>query len=264
MDIHLPDGLNQYSPTVFLIHGGGFIAGTKEDFEKQALLFCKKGFVTVNISHQLIDSRGLMSFPPTRLRSGVTIQKQVNDIQLAVLKFRQEASSLQIQSENRFMAGHSAGGVLSMLYVQGEWNRDGHILASGNWAGLTHLTLPPEPLMKRMDERWKEILYRATGAEPTVENLRLYDAVNPYAVTWQMGGKPHISVVPENNLIFGLPMEQELQLAYTQEYHRLLQMRSVPEKLVVIPQENHGFRIDPRSWVRVVDETAAFFRSLID
>lgn len=257
LDIHFPTKYGLLTPVVFLIHGGGFIAGTKEDFEKQSALFCGKGFVAVNLSHRLIDSYGLINLPPDHRKSSVTIAGQVTDVANAVDYFREQASVFGVGTGRMFMAGHSAGAVLAMLYAQGEHNAG--IRGVANWAGLTELSLPPDAILSKMDARWKELLFRAAGALPNGENEERYLRVNPSYVTKSGRGIPHISVFPENNQIFGLPYEKELQYGHTVDYHRLLREKGIPEKLIVVEGENHGFRLRAHSWQQVVDSTAAFF-----
>lgn len=56
MDIYYPEGYSQTTPVVFLLHGGGFIAGDKNEFSHVAKLFANNGFVAVNLSYRLVDS----------------------------------------------------------------------------------------------------------------------------------------------------------------------------------------------------------------
>lgn len=262
MDLHFPETWGSSTQVVFLIHGGGFVSGSKEEFEMAAQMFCQQGFVVVNLSHRLIDAAGLMHLPPFHRKSAVTILDQVEDLHRAVTCFEEWSSSLGVGTKNMFMAGHSAGAVLAMLYVQGTLNADGAIRASGNWAGLTNLSIPPAQIMALMDPRWKELLYRATGKEAIPENRLTYEKVSPFHVALHHVPRPHISVFPRNNIIFGLPLEKELQYDYTVKYHQLLKEKGAPEKLVVIEDESHNFFTLDQSWQRVIDETSSFFSSL--
>src|SRR5690606_4266080 len=142
MDVYLPKAFTVSSPVAFLIHGGGFIAGLKEDFTMQAMLMRDAGFVSVNLSHRLVDTTGIFRSQPPHRTASVKITDQLADVGAAVRKYREGAPGWGTGSEHLYMAGHSAGGILALLYVQGAPNRDGHIRASGNWAGATDLSLP--------------------------------------------------------------------------------------------------------------------------
>ena len=261
MDILFPKGYNEQTSVVFLIHGGGFVAGTKEDFEPQAQKFRNNGFIVVNLSHRLINSAGLIDLPPKRINSDIKIKEELEDLQTAVNAFKSLAPEHHAGTSRMYMAGHSAGAILSMLYVQGDWNSDKHIRASANWAGMTDMSLPEE-VSQKLDPRWKELLRRATGAEPTKENGLYYMAISPFWVTYSKKGMPNISIFPENNIVFGVVGEKEYQYQNTVNYHHLLEERGIPEKLVVYNGEDHGFGTIPGSWDKLIKETADFFNKL--
>ncbi|MCH5718113.1 alpha/beta hydrolase [Niabella hibiscisoli] len=144
MDIYFPEDFNTATPVVFVIHGGGFVAGTKEDFTDRAKLFMSRGFVTINVSHRLVDATGLDQTPPPRISSAIKVKDEVDDIAAAVEMYKILAGGFGSGTSKMYMAGHSAGGTLAMLYVQGEKNLNKQVRASGNLAGLTNVTLPEE------------------------------------------------------------------------------------------------------------------------
>lgn len=258
MDILFPEGYNEQTPVVFLIHGGGFFAGTKEEFETQAQKFRANGFIIVNLSHRLINADGLLELPPKRLNSDIKIKNELEDVQTAVNTFKSMAPEQHAGTSRMYMAGHSAGAILSMLYVQGDWNADKHIRASGNWAGLTDLSIPAE-VSEKLDPRWIELFHRATGAAPTPENALYFMAVSPFWVTYSKKGMPNISIFPENNIVFNVEGEKEYQYKNTVNYHHLLEERGIPEKLIYYKGEDHGFGTIPGSWDKLIKETADFF-----
>lgn len=260
MDILFPEGYNEETPVVFLIHGGGFISGVKEEFETQAQKFREQNFIVVNLSHRLINSTGLLDMPPTHISSDIKVSDEVNDVGAAVDYFMDHASDYKAGTGRMYMAGHSAGATLAMLYVQGDLNADGHIRASGNWAGATDLSFNEE-ILDKLDPRWIEALYRGTGKMPTKENALYYMAISPYWVTNQHKGMPNISIFPENNIIFNIEGEKEYQLLATQNYHQLLKSKNVPEELIIYPGEDHGFGTRSDSWGKLIGETAAFFNA---
>lgn len=261
MDILFPKGYTKETPVVFLIHGGGFIAGTKEDFELQAQEFRNNNFIVLNLSHRLIDTTGLLSEPPKHMESMVKVSDEVKDIADAVQYFKDHAESYGAGIDHMYMAGHSAGATLSILYVQGDLNKDGKVRASGNWAGLTDMSIMDPNILNLLDPRWVELMYRTTGKMPEEKNALYFMAISPYWVTYNNGGKPNISIFPENNIIFQVEGEKEYQYQTTKNYHQLLKDRHVPEKLVYYDGEDHGFGTKPGSWQRLIKETADFFRA---
>lgn len=261
MDVLYPEGYTNATPVVFLIHGGGFVAGVKEDFEMQARLFRQQNFVVVNLSHRLIDTTGLLSLPPTHMASDIKVKDELNDVDSAVRFFQRNAAAWGLGTDKVYMAGHSAGAILSMLYVQSDFNTDGHVRASGSWAGITDLTIPHDSLLEDMDPRWVELMYRATGVMPATANNLAYMAISPYWQANNHGGRPNISIFPAHNAIFGMPDEEAYQLHNTENFHTLLQNKGVAQRLSVYEGEDHGFGTRPDSWQKLIKETADFFRA---
>jgi acetyl esterase/lipase len=261
MDILFPQGYTKETPVVFLIHGGGFIAGVKEDFEMQAQKFRQQNFIVVNLSHRLIDTAGLLRNPPIHQLSAIKVSDEVKDMDAAVKYYMSHAAAYNAGTRRMFMAGHSAGATLSMLYVQGELNKDGHVRASANWAGLTDMSIADPNILSKLDARWVELLYRTTGKMPSEENALYFMAISPYWVSNQQGGMPNISIFPENNIVFQVAGEKEYQYQTTKNYHGLLKDKGVAEKLIYYAGEDHGFGTKPGSWDKLIKETADFFKT---
>ncbi len=262
MDVYFPQGYTKETPVVFLIHGGGFIAGTKEDFTTQAQLFRDQNFVVVNLSHRLIDTTGLLTLPPTHMESSIKISDEVADIHTAVLKYISMSPSWGSGTVRMYMAGHSAGATLSMLYVMGDFNKESHVKASGNWAGITDLSIPDDALLNDMDPRFIELLYRSTGQMPSTSTALYFMAVSPYWVAYKDGPLPNISIFPERNVVFNMKGEVDYFLNATKNFHQLLRDKGVKEKLSIYADEDHGFGTHPESWKKLIKETAQFFLSI--
>ena len=259
MDVYFPRGYNEYTPVVFVIHGGGFIAGTKEDFTTQAKLFRDQGFVTVNISHRLVDTTGLQTMPMVHMPSAVKVSDELADVHSAVEKYQSMAESWNVGTARMYIAGHSAGAILALLYLQGDYNDDKHIRAGANWAGLTDLSIPHDSLLQDLDPRYIEVLYRATGVMPSTANNLYYMAISPYWVANISPGMPAISIFPSENNILNIPDEVAFNLHRTQTFHNLLTNRGIPNKLSIYEGSDHGFGNKPGAWEQLIRETAAFF-----
>lgn len=266
MDIYFPDGFNTSTPVAFVIHGGGFVAGTKEDFSKQAKMFMSKGFVTVNISHRLVDVTGLDQNPPVHKASSVKISDEVDDIAAAVEKYKSVAAGFGSGTGKMYMAGHSAGGTLAMLYVQGAKNLNKQVRASGNLAGLTNLTLTDEIYNNPpQHEYWpalKELIYRLAGAEVVKENALYLMAISPnWVSTSNKPGMPNITVMPKSN-------DDDLHFApyYStvndaRNYDEELKSRGVRSEFILMDTD-HGFGNHPDDWGKAIKYTTDFFRKI--
>lgn len=272
MDIYYPEDYSDQTRVVFLIHGGGFIAGDKEGFTNVARLFARKGFVSVNLNHRLIDGTGLDLVPPLHRSSAVKVRDQVEDLARAVDFFRASIEEWGLGTSHMYMAGHSAGGTLAMLYVQGEHNAKNEsapeskakVRASGNFAGLANVTLS-EALYANPPEHphWpavKELLYRMSGAEVVHSNALALMAISPNWVTINhRPGWPHITVMSNTN-------DQDLQfyphyntVADAEAYHEQLKSYGTPSEYVLM-NTDHGFGNHPEDWAKAVAHVTAFFR----
>jgi acetyl esterase/lipase len=266
MDVYFPEGYTASTPVTFLIHGGGFVAGQKEDFATQAELMCGEGFVTINLSHRLIDTAGLYRDPPLHRAGPVKITDELADIAAAVEVFKAQAAVWGLDADRMYMAGHSAGAILAMLYVQGDKNRDGHIQASGNWAGATDLSLPADtiynylPLPER--KQILELYYRGTGYAPVTANNPAFRTISPIWAAYKNGGRPNISIYPEHNVVSCFPQEEISGLENTRKFHELLRSRGIREQLHVYPGADHGFHTPADIWQRCIRETAGFFNAV--
>jgi acetyl esterase/lipase len=261
MDVYFPTGYTLGTPVVFLIHGGGFLAGLKEDFTSQSKLFRDRGYVIVNLSHRLVDTTGLLQTPPAHMQSEIRAVDEIEDVKTAVAKYRAMASSWGTGTSRMYMAGHSAGAILAMLYTQGPDNDTTQIRACANWAGVTDLSIPHDSLLDDLDPRYIEALYRITGFMPSTANNLAYMAISPYWVAnnRQSTPLPTISIFPAENNLLNIPDEVAFNLARTQSYHQLLKNKGVAEKLSIYEGETHGFSTYADSWAKLIEETANFF-----
>jgi acetyl esterase/lipase len=258
MDVYFPKGYTDKTPVVFLIHGGGFVAGSKEDFTLRAQTFRSQGYIVVNISYRLADTTGLLSTPIVHKVSNIKVSDELADVKSAVDKYISMSAEWKARTGKMYMAGHSAGAILAMLYTQGKYNENGNIRACANWAGVTDMSIPHDSLVDDLDPRYRELLYRITGVEPATKNNLYYMAISPYWVLNNGTGKPTITIYPENNTVLNSEWEADWGLMNTQNYHKLLQKRGIAEKLSIYKGNDHGFS-NQGSWEKLIGETAEFF-----
>ncbi len=100
LDLFHP-GQGELAPVVLMIHGGGWISGTKNDYHDEASWLCEQGFAVAVPEYRLAP---LYPFPAA-----------IADIQLATSFLRNESKRLEIDSERVGAIGNSAGGHLAAM-----------------------------------------------------------------------------------------------------------------------------------------------------
>ncbi len=88
-------------PVVLLIHGGGFVSGSKDDKNRQILKLSELGFVAASVSYALAPDYRF----PTALE----------DIKLAIRFVKANARAFHIDSDRILVSGSSAGGYLAVM-----------------------------------------------------------------------------------------------------------------------------------------------------
>lgn len=259
MDVYLPAGRTMDTPVVFVLHGGGFVAGNRAEFDSTSRALLAKGMTVVNLDYRLVDTTGLLTLPPVHRASAVRISDQVADIKAAMDNIAQNALVWKIPTSRWAIVGHSAGGTLALLYAYdfGGFNGDGRVTVAGNWAGVTTLAYSDTSDFAAMDIRFKELYYRAVGAEVTNANRLAFMAHSPFWLAFNGHACATINIRPEFNVVFGLPDASAEEYA---SFTDVLNAKSVPNKFVLVPGADHGFG-HPGNWQTVIDETAAYIRA---
>lgn len=104
LDIVYPEKLAQNKiPIVFLVHGGGWVAGNKESMLPYAKLIANQGFLVVNIEYTLVPQA---AYP-----------QQVLELNQAVHYIMQKHMQLPIDPTRIFFSGDSAGANIISSYV---------------------------------------------------------------------------------------------------------------------------------------------------
>ena len=103
-DLYRPDGVAS-PPVVLLIHGGGWVSGSRADEAALAQLIAARGVAVFAIDYRLANAAD----PGTRWPA------QIVDAQLAARWLRANAGSLGIDTVRMAASGDSAGGHLALL-----------------------------------------------------------------------------------------------------------------------------------------------------
>ena len=101
LDLYSPKGLNHPVPEVVVIHGGGWLAGQRQDMAPLTERLAEHGFVAATISYRFAPKH---RFPA-----------QIEDVKAAVRYLRANAKELHIDPNHIGATGVSAGGHLSMM-----------------------------------------------------------------------------------------------------------------------------------------------------
>jgi len=248
------------------VHGGGFVGGSKDDVKENVVLFADKGFLTVSLNYRLVDSTGLDQSPPPNILSSIKITDQLEDIADAVNSFQSIATSKGITIGKLFMAGHSAGGTLAMLYVQGHHNGRNIVQASANLAGLSSMTVPKNVFSSLAinDPQWlnrKELVCRLTGKEIIASNLSSLKELSANWVAEKFGGRPNISIMPLSN-------DEDIQVTTfistiksAESFHDQLIQAGI-RSAIELMDTDHDFEKNPGDWEKAVSLASDFFGSL--
>ncbi|SDB11301.1 Acetyl esterase/lipase [Streptococcus henryi] len=103
LDIYRPKGKSGKLPFIINFHGGGFVYGTKETYQHYGMYLAQDDFAFINISYRLAPS---VEFP-----------QELDDIHLAILWLVEHADTYQLDLENVFIVGDSAGGQMALQYI---------------------------------------------------------------------------------------------------------------------------------------------------
>lgn len=256
MDVYLPESRTINTPVIVLVHGGGFVAGDKNEFSNQSRILSEKGFVVLNVNYRLVDISGVLDNPIVHKPSNIKISDQLNDIQTAVEFAASKSSEWQMSTEKWAITGHSAGGTLALLYAYGNKNTGKRIKVASNWAGATTFGFNDESEIAAVDPRIAEVLYRAIGAEAKNGNKLAYMAASPFWIAYQGNAIPTINIRPESNEVGNMP---DGSFALYQQFTNVLVSKNVPNKWVEVSGADHGFS-QPGKWEVVLNETVDFFK----
>lgn len=103
LDIYLPKNVTKPIPTIINIHGGGWCYGTKETYQFFGLNWAKRGFAFVNANY--------------RLAPDVTFPKELDDVNSYIHFVVEHADEYNLDKNNVFLMGDSAGGQMAEQYV---------------------------------------------------------------------------------------------------------------------------------------------------
>jgi len=129
LDIYLPAGSYDSVPFVIYIHGGGWGEGDKSGMAGHCMQLTTWGYAAVSINYRLTGH-------------GALYNDMLNDIYAAIQYLKNNASTYKLRTDKAGIAGHSAGGHLSLLYAYKVTNSPIPISVVMSLAGPTDFTDP--------------------------------------------------------------------------------------------------------------------------
>ncbi|MFT3682920.1 MAG: alpha/beta hydrolase [Ferruginibacter sp.] len=240
MDIYLPAGRSADTKVIFLIHGGGWQTGDKNELNSYMSLVRNKWpeVAVVNINYRLSGNSPAVHY-----------NEIMNDIKAAVSFIITNKTKL-IVSDTLGMIGASAGAHLAMLYTY-KFNTNNYVKCVADFFGPAKLS----------DWEWynsfnpwvgvavKDVLTQYIG-EPW--NQALYDSNSPYEV---------ITAQSAPTIIFHGTADVIVPLYQSQWLKAKLATLNVPHEYYEYVLDGHGFNV--ANSVDAITKTIIFFKQYL-
>ena len=170
MDLYRPEGAGSRLPVVVIVHGGGFVTGTRSDqnIARAATALASRGIVTASIDYRLKKQAPVPSRRFARLAAAMkgarlgpaypdpdSVAAAAQDALTAVGYLRKNATRLGIRSTRLGLMGSSAGAVTvdNLAYVAPSYGID-------------------VPKIRFVASLWGGLIVPAPGGGPALTNLR--------------------------------------------------------------------------------------------
>ncbi|MGJ1410537.1 alpha/beta hydrolase fold domain-containing protein [Sphingobacterium thalpophilum] len=236
MDVYLVENRTVHTPLLILVHGGGWMAGDKSDFNSFKDMIFPMGVNVININYRLADNEH------------IHYKEIMHDIGSAISALKSNTKAWNIRPKDWIMWGNSAGGHLSLLYGY-QYDVDKQLSAVVSFAGPVKLDNDPT-MAKAKPEDVRGLLPLIAGA-PFSEagSHQAYKDASPY---YSAQFIPTLLIHGTKDDI--VPIEQSDLL------HKLLIEKNVPTDFIVLTDGDHGghgatesslesFRTKVKAWI---------------
>jgi len=217
MDIYLPANRNSTdTKLIVLIHGGGWSAGDKQDFNTFIAELQRRlpNYAIANLNYQLAENSNNL-FPT-----------QENDIENAIAFLVSKSAEYKI-SKRYALLGASAGAHLALLHAY-KHNTDSHIKAVISLFGPTELvSLYNDPIISSLPLLLSGVL----GGTPTTKPA-IYQQSSPYNF---------VSAQSCPTLLFHGGADQVIPASQSTILRDKLAANGVSNQYVFYPTEGHGW-----------------------
>ena len=234
-DFYLPDSSSP-APLVVFCHGGGWISGSRDMYEEEAVLMAQNGIAAATVSYRLAP---LNPFPAC-----------VADLQDFVLFARAQADRFQIQPDRIVAIGNSAGGYLSAMlalcdkyFGEGEPQGPYKVDASVAICPITDLTAPRET---HFPISWSFLEQFLGGLDAPEELLRLASPLH------------HVSPLDAPMLLLHGDQDDIVPVKQSHDLAAALKAVGANVELVILPHEMHSFTWP--AWMGIREKMLHFVR----
>jgi acetyl esterase/lipase len=225
LDVYALRDASKLNPTVIMIHGGGWMSGTKEVTQMHIMPWLEMGYSVVNVGYRL----GNVALAPAA----------VEDVRCALRWVYRNAKQYGFDTTAIIATGHSAGGHLALMTALlpngGEFDKlcalDSdpmlRVAAVVNWFGITDVADQIEGGANKRDyaTRW-------FGAQQmTPQGIELARKVSP--LTYVRKGLPPVLTI-HGDADATVPYSHAVRL------HEALTKAGVPNLLHTVPKGGHG------------------------
>jgi acetyl esterase/lipase len=258
LDVYQPAGMSRPTPVVIVIHGGGWIAGTKEERVLEIMPYLQMGFAAVNVEYRLAQ----VSLAPAA----------VEDCRCALHWVFANAKKYNFDPNRVVLQGGSAGGHLALTTgmltpaagfdhecYTGEDNvwsqnpgtdKDPRVAAIVNWFGIADvLDELHGPNAKGYAVTW-------LGDQPNADELAKRLSPIHYV---DKNTPPIITIHGDKDAL--VPYEQSVKL------HKALDAAGVPNQLYTVPGANHGgfsYEQNQAAWTAIREFLKKNVKGLVD
>jgi len=233
MDVYVP-GTTQKTiiPVFILVHGGGWFAGDKTDFDNNGIynILMGYGYAVVNINYRLA---------PT-----YTYPAPLDDIDSVIAFLQKKSAVWGIDPTHICIAGRSSGGQIALMYAYTR-NQAGRIKAAADFFGITDLTALQD-MAVRLDTQIANYMGVAY-----LNNKPLWHNASPL---YHMDG-----AIP--TAIFHGSADQTVYPTQSQWLRDSLQQRGIPYYYLSLPGLDHYF--DSTTWQSTMNTTANWVNAYV-
>ena len=276
LDAYLPKPSEVPAPAVVLIHGGGWVSGSRTDLSSEAARFAAAGFAAFTIDYRLEDPGDCLKQGPEGsdllvcpAANPIPWVDPIEDAQTAVMYVIDNASDFNINPKRVGVLGASAGGwIAGMLATIG--------LASNADAQAETISPAPSTARLQVAVTWSGI-FDLTTLQPTkvgqlpsgcAGDANCIDKFAPTGFDDLTGctlqqcpqdfseASPVTHVTNKNTPLYMFNSAQELvPVAQPQEMAAALSKVGVANNVVILPGEQHAQEYFDQAW----DQTLAYF-----
>lgn len=243
MDISLPEGRTESTPVIILIHGGAWTGGDKRDFSYLRGHFSRKGFAAFSVNYRLARIEG------------TGIRNILEDMDYAVAFIKDRSSAWTFSRKEVFLAGHSAGGHIALLYSFSRI-REGSIRGIISYCGFADLTDPElEMFLDRMDRNESNnIIEMGNGAVPAKKPFDRIGFVAGYERWKRVKYSPQSIIGDVPVLLFCGKMDEIIPWRQSETLHLEMKKRGFDSTLYIYPDMGHDITPHYREIINITEK----------